>query len=74
MQCAGVVHGDIRCSNMRVFANSAQEALHVVLFDFSNSAPKFNHRGELAYGRDAGRFVAQFTNTYLTEWLMHSCI
>lgn len=59
IHCAGVVHSDIRRSNMRVFANSAQDALHIVLFDLSNAVHKYNRDGDLTYARDGGRFVVQ---------------
>jgi hypothetical protein len=38
---------------MRVFTNNGPHSLYIVLFDFSNAAPKFNHLGKFTFRRDA---------------------
>jgi len=52
--CAGVVHSDIRRNNMRILTDNGPDSLYVILFDFSNAAPKFNYLNRRSLGRDAG--------------------
>jgi len=54
LHCAGVVHSDIRRSNIRVLTDNGPDSIYVILFDFSNAAPKFNVLDRLTFGRDAG--------------------
>lgn len=54
LHCAGVVHSDIRRSNMRIRTDNGADLIYVTLFDFSNAAGKFNSLNRLTFGRDAG--------------------
>jgi hypothetical protein len=57
LHCAGVVHSNIRCSNMHILTNNGLDLLYVTLFDFSDASPKFNHLNRLTPIRHAGWFV-----------------